>query len=218
MKILALEFSSTRRSVAVFDTASAKVLAETAESGGERMKPLGMIATVLRESAIARKEIECITVGLGPGSYTGIRIAISIAQGWQLAFASVQLLGLSSVDCLAQVARAAGIRGDVLAVVDAQRNEFYAAEYKLDDAGETCIKALALISADALNAMAKNFILIGPEASKFAPNGQEIFPEATALARLAAGRTDYLPGEKLEPIYLRATSFVKAPPPRISMG
>ena len=35
------------------------------------------------------------------------------------------------------------------------------------------------------------------------------------IARLAATRTDYVSGDKLEPIYLRETTFVKAPPPRI---
>jgi len=40
-------------------------------------------------------------------------------------------------------------------------------------------------------------------------------PTAAMLARLAAERSDFIAGEKLEPIYLRETSFVKAPPPRI---
>jgi hypothetical protein len=32
---------------------------------------------------------------------------------------------------------------------------------------------------------------------------------------MATGRNDFIPGEKMEPIYLRQTSFVKAPPPRV---
>jgi len=38
---------------------------------------------------------------------------------------------------------------------------------------------------------------------------------AAALARLALKRSDFVGGEKLEPIYLRETKFVKAPPPKI---
>jgi len=45
--------------------------------------------------------------------------------------------------------------------------------------------------------------------------GRVVLPRAVTIARLAATRTDFLPGEKLEPIYLRETTFVKAPPPRI---
>jgi len=41
-----------------------------------------------------------------------------------------------------------------------------------------------------------------------------LFPSAAALALLAAGQRDAVSGDKLEPIYLREVSFVKAPPPR----
>jgi hypothetical protein len=56
--------------------------------------------------------------------------------------------------------------------------------------------------------------LIGPEVTKWFPAGRLVLPRAVTIARLAATRTDFLPGEKLEPIYLRETTFVKAPPPR----
>jgi hypothetical protein len=46
---------------------------------------------------------------------------------------------------------------------------------------------------------------VGPEAARL------IFPSAAMIARRADGRTDFAAGEKLEPIYLRETNFVKAP-------
>jgi hypothetical protein len=46
------------------------------------------------------------------------------------------------------------------------------------------------------------------------PEGRLVFPRATMLGQLASGRSDFVAGEKLEPIYLRETKFVKAPPPR----
>jgi len=64
-----------------------------------------------------------LAVGLGPGSYTGIRVALSIAQGWQLA-GGVKLLGLSSVECVAAQAQAEKISGRVNVLIDAQRNDF----------------------------------------------------------------------------------------------
>jgi hypothetical protein len=42
-----------------------------------------------------------------------------------------------------------------------------------------------------------------------------ILPRAGILGKLALARTDFTAGEKLEPIYLRETKFVKAPPPRV---
>ena len=64
-----------------------------------------MIEKVLAAAKIEREEIEVLAVGLGPGSYTGIRVAISIAQGWQLA-RGVKLLGIGSAECLAAQAQA----------------------------------------------------------------------------------------------------------------
>jgi hypothetical protein len=59
-----------------------------------------------------------------------------------------------------------------------------------------------------------NKILTGPEAIKWFPNGRTIFPRAAMLARLAASRGDFAAGEKLEPVYLRETDFVKSLPRR----
>jgi len=52
-------------------------------------------------------------------------------------------------------------------------------------------------------------ICVGPEMKPV------LFPSAAMVARLATGRTDFVPGEKLEPVYLRAISFVKAAPGRV---
>ena len=58
-------------------------------------------------------------------------------------------------------------------------------------------------------------VLLGPEADKWFPTARVLFPDAAMLGALADGRTEFIPGEKLEPVYLRETSFVKAPPPRV---
>ena len=58
-------------------------------------------------------------------------------------------------------------------------------------------------------------VLIGPEVTRWFPSGKIIFPRAAALGGLAIGRTDFMPGEKIEPIYLREITFVRSPPPRV---
>jgi tRNA threonylcarbamoyladenosine biosynthesis protein TsaB len=80
MTILALEFSSPQRSVAI--ARDGILLAEASEFGGRNTTAFGMIEKILAEAKIEREEIEVIAVGLGPGSYTGIRAAIALAQGW----------------------------------------------------------------------------------------------------------------------------------------
>src|SRR5277367_6411013 len=108
MTILALEFSSSQRSVAV--ARGGDVLAEASETGGHGTNAFGMIEKVLASAKIGRAEIGCLAIGLGPGSYTGVRVALSIAQGWQLA-TGVKLLGLGSTECLASQAQAEKIFG-----------------------------------------------------------------------------------------------------------
>src|SRR6058998_2624395 len=120
MKILALEFSSPQRSVAVVeyiaDASSSPwpgAISEVVETGSLGANAIGMIDAVLRQAQVEREQIECLAVGLGPGSYHGIRLAIAMAQGWQLAAADHQtkLVGISSADCIAAEAAREGIEG-----------------------------------------------------------------------------------------------------------
>ena len=132
MTLLALEFSSERRSAAL--ARDGVILAEAAETGGRATNAFALIDRALAESKIPRDEIEAMAVGLGPGSYTGIRAAIAVAQGWQLA-RGIKLLGIPSVEALAAQAQAEKIFGRVNVVVDAQRGEFYLATWEISDAG-----------------------------------------------------------------------------------
>ena len=209
MTILALEFSSPQRSVAIVRTGS---VAEAIETGGRGTNAFSLTEKVLAESGIARGQIEVIAVGLGPGSYTGIRVALSIAQGWQLA-RGVKLLGVSSAECLVAQAQAEKIFGRVNVVIDAQRNEFYLASYEISPGGCEEEEPLRIVSLIEMQSRANTGgIWIGPEATRWLPKGKILFPSAATLGRLAAGRSVFTSGDKLAPIYLREASFVKAPP------
>jgi len=210
MTILALEFSSPQRSVAI--VRAGRVLSEAGETGGRGTNAFGMIEKALAEAKIEREEIEVVAAGLGPGSYTGIRSAIALAQGWQLA-RGVKLLGVSSAECLAAQAPAEKLFGRVDVMIDAQRNEFYLAVYEISEGGWREIEPLRILTFAEVQARADvEEIMIGPEVTHWFPNGRTVFPRAAALAKLAADRNDFVTGQKLEPIYLRATNFVKAPP------
>jgi tRNA threonylcarbamoyladenosine biosynthesis protein TsaB len=214
MTILALEFSSPQRSVAVLRTDGTAIAAEVVETGGRGTNAFGMIEQALAEAKIEREQIDVLAVGLGPGSYTGIRAAISLAQGWQLA-RGVKLLGVSSVETIAAQARAEKILGRVSVVIDAQRNEFYLATHEITADGRREIAPLKIMTgAEVESRAAAGEMLAGPEVTKWFPGGRLIFPRAAVLAELAARRCDFTPGERLEPIYLRETNFVKAPPAR----
>ena len=175
---------------------------------------LGLVDQALREARTEREQVDCLAVGLGPGSYAGIRGAISLAQGWQLA-RETRVLGVNSAECLACQARAAGLSGRIEVVIDAQRDEFYLAGY---DLGAECrlVEPLRLASrAEVQDRQRAGGTLVGPDVARGFPEARLVLPQAETLARLAAGRTDFLRGEQLEPVYLRETQFVKAPPPRV---
>jgi len=216
MTILALEFSSPQRSAAVLRTDGARVAAEAVESGGRGTVALGMIGKVLAEANVGREEIDTVAVGLGPGSYTGVRAAISAAQGWQLAW-KIKTIGVSSVEAIAAQAQAENILGRVSVVIDAQRGEFYLAVFEISAGGWKEIKPLKILPlAEVRRRADAGEFFIGPEAANKFPDGRMIFPRAAMLAKLAAGRKDFVAGETLEPVYLREADFVKSQPGRTS--
>jgi len=215
MKILALEFSSPQRSVAVVEDHGPSVSEIIETAPGHSMKPLGMVEAALKQAGLEREQIDCLAIGLGPGSYTGIRVAIALAQGWQLA-RDVKLLGLSSAECVAARAQADGFIGRVCVVIDAQRNEHYIASYELGSGEHREMSPLRLAAlAEVRERERAGETLIGPEVTRWFRSGQVIFPQAATLGRLALTRRVFVAGAKLEPIYLRETTFVKAVPPRI---
>ena len=212
MKILAVEFSSDQRSVAM--VCDGKFLGRAEETGGRTARAFTLIERALSEAKLEREAVECIAVGIGPGSYAGIRAAIALAQGWQLA-RGIHLLGISSVECLAAQAQAAGIIGPITIAIDAQRNEFYCASYELTSHQCTPTAPLRIVSFDeALAHAAHSQMLVWPELQHKFPQSRALLPDAAMLGQLASARTDFIGGAALEPIYLRETSFVKAPPLR----
>ena len=218
MKILAVEFSSLQRSVAVLDAdaraSDPACLSEVVQTGERSTHALSMIEGALQQAGLEREQVEVLAVGLGPGSYTGIRGAIALAQGWHLA-RPVKLLGISSADALALQASQAGICGKIAVAIDAQRGEFYFAEYEVSTEGWREQRALHLTTVDAVQAAAQKgtCIIGGPETKNFSGH-RLMFPRAAAVGQLALRRSDFVEPQLLQPIYLRETNFVKAPPPR----
>ena len=209
MTLLALEFSSALRSVAI--ARGGVVLAVAEATGGRATNAFGLIGQVLEAASIKREEGEALAIGLGPGSYTGIRAAIALAQGWQLA-RQIKLLAVSSADAIAVRAQAEKVFGLVNLIVDAQRGEFYVAQWQISAERRSEISPLKIVPAAEIEMRQRaGEIVVGPAAT----NPVEVlFPGAAAVARLAAGRSDFISGEALTPIYLRETSFVKSSPPR----
>jgi tRNA threonylcarbamoyl adenosine modification protein YeaZ len=187
---------------------------EVIETGSVETRALSMVEEALSRAQLEREELDCLALGLGPGSYNGIRAALSLAQGWQLA-RGTRLLGISSAECIAAQAQLDGIAGQVAVVIDAQRGEFYLAEYEIAAEQRRAVRPLRLATmAEVQASEAAGARIAGPEVLNWFSAGKLVFPRAELLGRLALGHTDFVSGDQLQPIYLRETTFVKAPAPR----
>ena len=205
MKILALEFSSQHRSVAVTD--ERKPLAHVF-TDNHKTSPMVLIHEALTKAKTERPEIDLIAVGIGPGSYTGIRSSIAIAQGWQLG-REIKLCAISSVEVLAATAQANNQRGETHFLIDAQRREYYHCMWELTEDKQTEKTPLSIINAP----KAAQLKALGPNASGL-PHCESLYPNANTLASLAGEQSNYIKGSEIEPMYLRQTEFTKAPPLR----
>lgn len=220
MKILAIEFSSSLRSVALVNASGTTVetLGRAEEQHGQTTHAFAMIEAVLKQAGLAPEGVDCLAIGLGPGSYAGIRVSLAIAQGWQLA-TGVKTIGISSVACLAETARIRGQRGGASFIVDAQRGEFYLADYQLSETGCLATRPLGIVGkAEVEQRLAAGVAVFGPEATSAFAGSKDLYPEAEALALLAAPRTEFVAAAELQPIYLRPVAFVKAPKPNASLS
>jgi tRNA threonylcarbamoyladenosine biosynthesis protein TsaB len=109
------------------------------ERPGHATRLLPLVARVMERAGIGWDVVDCIAVGVGPGTFTGLRIGIATARALARA-RSVPLVGVSSLQSLA-LARPhpdvvpAGL-DCVFAVLDARRGEVFAAGWRMDEAGE----------------------------------------------------------------------------------
>ena len=213
MKILALEFSTSRRSAALVVDGTAR--ATSMETGGRAAHAFDLIERALKEAGLEREQVDGIAVGLGPGSYTGIRAAIAVAQGWQFA-RHIKLMGIGSVPAMAMQAHEDGWRGRLNLVIDAQRGEYYLAVYELGPDGFSETAPLKLVPGAEIEALLnRGEAVAGPDVEGRLNGVRPLYPDAAFLGRLATEQNRFVSGEELVPIYLREAGFVKAPPPRI---
>ena len=141
------------------------------------------------------KMFDIIAVGLGPGSYAGIRIAIATAMGLQMALRS-RLVGIPSVAALETDAR------DYLAVGDARRDTFY---FSKVEEGH-CTEGPLLLDETALRARLadlKDWRILVCDPLALLPSATIARPSALLLARLAAKGRSIVAEGALEPLYLR---------------
>lgn len=173
----------------------------------------GVLATAGRGSG----DIGLIAVGLGPGSFTSVRVGLATAKGFAFA-RGLPIVGVSSLEAMAWRQRG-GLPGLVCPVLDAKRGELYAAIFRQEEcriervAGECVISAADLLTR--LAGFGEPVAVIG-EPDRLLPAdlkrlGDLMYPGATwpdaagiadlGLRRYNAGGADDI--GPLRPIYVR---------------
>ncbi|GKW41194.1 tRNA (adenosine(37)-N6)-threonylcarbamoyltransferase complex dimerization subunit type 1 TsaB [Pectobacterium carotovorum subsp. carotovorum] len=132
-RILALDTATEACSVALWNEGEIHSLFEICpREHTQRILP--MVQQVLADSGLTLKDLDALAFGQGPGSFTGVRIGIGIAQGLALG-ADLPLLGVSSLATMAQGAFRLKQATQVLAAIDARMGEVYWGCYQRDADG-----------------------------------------------------------------------------------
>jgi tRNA threonylcarbamoyladenosine biosynthesis protein TsaB len=153
----------------------------------------------LRQAGAHTRELEGIAVGIGPGSFTGVRIGLATARGLALAL-GVPVAGVSTLDALAAGAPAA------LPVVDARRGEVFVLQDEprvLAPAGLRPAPGTVCVGSGAVRYRS----VLEAAGAEIPPDQDERHvPRARFHAELAR---DFGPAEAVEPMYLRVPDVDK---------
>lgn len=210
MKLLAIDTAASLCAACVFEGDRGVELGRAVRDIGKGHAEVLMdvIGEALAAANAAYSDLGAVAVAVGPGSFTGIRVGVSVARGLALAL-KIPSVGVSTLEAVAFEARGKHGAGTVLAAIDGGRDGIYAAIY--DSLGKI-LYAPAVIGIETLGELfGKAEILAGTAAARLAARGLgegilAAAPAATAdieaYARL--GLTKDFAGERPRPLYLRA--------------
>ena len=129
-KILAIEAASDSCSVALQTNGETIQRLEAAPRMHSRLL-YPMLNDVMGEAGLSPNQLDAVAFVNGPGSFTGLRIAAATAQGIGYA-CDIPLLGISTLQAMAQQAYMQHQESNVLSIMDARMNEIYLGHYVLD--------------------------------------------------------------------------------------
>jgi tRNA threonylcarbamoyl adenosine modification protein YeaZ len=186
--VLAIESSTVYVSCAV-DAGAAPV--ELVEEGRAVELLPKLTSSALRAAGIGAHELSAVVVGAGPGSFMGIRAAVSFANGLSYAV-GCSIASVSTLDAAAVAVTGPG--GPALVALEAGRGRFYAAAYSAGEGGARLERVLPgrLVEPDELERLAGK---LGNPARAFAAGGRiegDVHPAAGDHLALARVRPDWL--------------------------
>ncbi len=166
-----------------------------------------MVMELLAEAGLTLKQLDGLAYGMGPGSFTGLRIACGVVQGLALA-ADLPVLGVSTLEALAEEARDQTGAVRVLACLDGGMGEVYAAQYEYDGDAWNALVGPVVCPPQAAP-VREGFLPVGSGVAAYpelGPGRGDLIPHARAIVSLAAPRFaagEGGPAETAQPLYVR---------------
>ena len=187
MITLALDASTYRGTVAVLDDSRLLVEGSAAMRGRESEELMPAVLRALRDAGLGLESVKRLVCGAGPGSFTSLRIAASIAKGIAVG-RSVPLYAISSLALIVAGNVTDGPRGPrrFTAVLDALRGESYVSDFEHDAGAVRALGPARLVTNDSLPTVAVGDArLVGPDqAGQWHPHARGIALLGTELERL----------------------------------
>jgi tRNA threonylcarbamoyladenosine biosynthesis protein TsaB len=148
-RLLAFDTATEHMSIAVAH--ADQVFVHEAAGGAQASATLiPAILALLAQAGLALRDLDAIAFGRGPGAFTGLRTACSVAQGLALG-AGKPVLPIDTLLAVAEDCRADAAQARVWVAMDARMNEIYAAQYAFEQGRWQVLDAPLLITPDALN-------------------------------------------------------------------
>lgn len=214
MSILALSTSTPHASVALLDGEHLLATTSHDDPRGHAEHLFALIDRTLASAGRDRSDLHLLACDVGPGSFTGVRIAVSSAKGIALGL-GLPLVGVGSLEALRARARSTSpTHALVVTAIDARKDELYLAVYDGDAAllEPSHVPASEVAARVAAITRGRPFVSIvdAPAFADFAPGAEHsivAFPEAAWIGRLAAARAGVDPAD-VAPLYVRAPDAV----------
>lgn len=186
MRLLALETSTYRLSVALWQDGDLSEKAVHQPNGSSEWL-LPAVGELLADAGCSLSDLDGIAFGAGPGSFTGLRLAVGCAQGLAVGL-DLPVVGICTLEALAL----ASGESRVFACLDARMNEVYSAAYT--DGRETLAprvsppETVVLPDGNGWVGCGDGFAHYAERLPAFDRCCPDILPTAAAVARLAASR------------------------------